>query len=112
MISRMRALPSGTVGNAIPVAITPSSNSAREKSIAARPSPTIIGVIGVSLAGVFTPPMLNPDALQFALEIPRVLPQLARCAPAPVSSMSNAAMHVAATDGGCEVENRNGRARW
>ena len=27
------------------------------------------------------------------------------------SSMSKAAMHVAATDGGCDVENRNGRAR-
>ena len=56
----MRAFPSGTVGNAIPVPITPSSKSAREYSIAARPSPTITGVIGVSVAGVFTPPMLNP----------------------------------------------------
>ena len=27
-------------------------------------------------------------------------------------STSIAAMHAAATAGGCEVENRNGRARW
>ena len=28
------------------------------------------------------------------------------------SRMSKAAMQVAATDGGCEVEKRKGRARW
>ena len=28
------------------------------------------------------------------------------------SRTSKAAMQVAATDGGCEVENKNGRARW
>ena len=31
--------------------------------MAARPSPTMIGVIGVSVAGVFTPPMLKPARL-------------------------------------------------
>src|ERR1700760_4417735 len=48
---RTRALPSGTVGKAIPVAIKPASNRAREKSIVFFPSPMMIGVIGVSLAG-------------------------------------------------------------
>ena len=62
MIVRMRAFPSGTVGNAIPVPITPSLNSSREKSIVSWPSPMIMGVIGVSLAGVVRPPMSNPSS--------------------------------------------------
>ena len=61
MMVRMRALPSGTVGNAMPVPKTPSLNSSREKSIVSLPSPMMMGVIGVSLAGVFTPPMLKPS---------------------------------------------------
>ena len=60
MIVRMRALPSGTVGKAMPVPSTPSLKSSFEKSIVRRPSPIIMGVIGVSLAGVVFPPMLKP----------------------------------------------------
>ena len=35
----------------------------------------MIGVMGVSVAGVVTPPMLKPSALQFALEVARVVPE-------------------------------------
>ena len=74
-IARIRALPSGTVGNAIPVAITPSSNSARENSIAVaalahndRRNRRLRGR-RVHAADV------ESRALQLALKIPRVLPQ-------------------------------------
>ena len=79
---------------------------ASDSFIASAASPTMTGVIGLSLR-----PVLKPSALQTGLEEPRVLPQ-------PLdelrflSSTSMAAMQAAATDGGCEVENRNGRARW
>ena len=59
----------------MPVPITPSSKSARENSIATRPSPRITGVIGVSVAGVFTPPTLKPARLQLALEVTRIGPE-------------------------------------
>src|SRR2546423_1865551 len=61
MMVRMRALPSGTVGKAMPVPKTPSLNSSREKSMVRRPSPMMMGVMGVSLCGVFCPPMLKPS---------------------------------------------------
>ena len=43
MIVRMRALPSGTVGKAMPVPSTPSLNSSREKSMVSLPSPMMMG---------------------------------------------------------------------
>src|SRR5580692_4332713 len=46
------SLPSGTVGKPIPVASTPSSKSAAERACAMRASPTITGVMGVSLTPV------------------------------------------------------------
>ena len=46
---RTRALPAATVGNAIPCANTPASNSRSDNLIASAPSPTITGVIGLSL---------------------------------------------------------------
>ena len=52
---RTRALPLATVGNPMPVASTPSSNSSRDSWCASAASPTITGVIGVSLI-----PVLNP----------------------------------------------------
>ena len=64
----IRAFPSGTAGKAIPAAITPASNSFLEKSIVARPSPTMMGVMGVSLAGVSTPPILNPASASCCLK--------------------------------------------
>ena len=41
-----------------------------------RPSPTMIGVIGVSLAGVFTPPILKPELAELLLQVAGVLPEL------------------------------------
>src|ERR1022692_1931617 len=54
-IVRTRALPFATVGNPMPVASTPSAKSSRESSCATLASPTITGVMGVSLI-----PVLNP----------------------------------------------------
>ena len=64
MMVLIRAFPSGTAGKAIPAA----SNSFLEKSIVARPSPTMMGVMGVSLAGVLTPPILNPASASCCLK--------------------------------------------
>ena len=75
MMVRMRALPSGTVGKAMPVAITPASKSAREKSMVARPSPMMMGVMGVSLAGVVRPPMSKPAAASCGFEVVGVRPE-------------------------------------
>ena len=110
-MARMRALPSGTVGNAMPVAITPSSKSARENSMAARPSPTIIGVMGVSVAGVVTPPMLKATRRNPPWKY-RVFSHRRSMRSGSRSKMLKASMQEAATEGGCEVEKRNGRARW
>ena len=106
-----RALPSATVGNAMPGVKTPSLKSSRLNSIARRPSPTMIGVMGVSLAGVMLPPMLKPSSPSSFLKN-RVLAHSLSINSGSCSSTSKAAMQVAATDGGCDVENRNGRARW
>src|SRR5450755_867031 len=105
---RRRALPSATVGKPIAPAKTPSSNNSRENWNALPASPTMIGVIGVSLL-----PVLNPNF--FSLRLKNfVLDQsfLISFSPPSESSSSNADWQVAVTDGGCEVEKRNGRARW
>ena len=57
---RTRAWPFGTVGKPMPVARTPPSNSARESSWASRASPTITGVMGVSLWPVSKPAETRP----------------------------------------------------
>ena len=54
------------------------------------------------------PPMLKPSSSQLLLPEARVLPELLD-ALRLFSRTSNAAMQVAATEGGCDVENRNGR---
>ena len=65
------------------------------------------GVIGLSLsAGV------EAEGLQAGLEEAGVVPQPLDELRLGSSSTSMAARHAAATAGGCEVENRNGRARW
>ena len=102
---RIRAFPSGTVGKPMPVASNPSSNSAREKANAVFACPTMIGMIGVSLAPVSKPAALR-DARKYSVFFHR-----SRILSGSCSRMSNAAIQDAATDGGCEVENRNGRAR-
>ena len=92
-IVRTRALSRATVGNAMPCAKTPSSNSRSDSFIASAPSPAITGVIGLSLS-----PVLKPSGCEPGLEEPGVLPE-------PLdelrllSSTSSAAMHAAATDG-------------
>src|SRR5271166_3729562 len=108
MIVRIRALPSGTVGKAMPVPSTPSLNSSRENSIVSRPSPMMMGVIGVSLAGVVWPPMLKPSSPSSFFQ-KRVFSQSISIHCGSLSSTSKAAIQVAATEGGCEVENRIGR---
>ena len=95
----------GHRGNPIPVASTPSSNSSRESSVRELASPTITGVIGVSLSRV------EARCLQSLLEVAGVVPEHSMRS-GSCSSTSNAARHAAATAGGWEVENRNGRARW
>jgi len=67
----------------------------------------MIGVMGVSLL-----PVSNPNFLSLRLKN-FVLAQsfLMSFSPASESSSSKAAWHVAVTEGGCEVEKRNGRAR-
>ena len=70
----------------------------------------MMGVIGVSLAGVVLPPMLNPSSPSSFFKN-RVLSHSLSMRSGSCSSTSNAAMQVAATDGGCDVENKNGRAR-
>ena len=55
----------------MPVASTPSSNSSRESWCASAASPTITGVMGVSLI-----PVLKPAAARPCLEIAGVVPQL------------------------------------
>ncbi len=74
------------------------------------PSPMMMGVIGVSLAGVVSPPMLKPSSPSSFFQ-KRVFSQSCSMRSGSFSKTSKAAMQVAATDGGCEVENRNGRAR-
>ena len=59
----------------MPVAMRPWSKRARLKSMVLRPSPTMMGVMGVSLFGVVTPPMLKPAWVQLLLEVARVGPE-------------------------------------
>ena len=90
----------------MPCANTPASNSWSDNFIASAPSPTMTGVIGLSLD-----PVLKPRPASPALKN-RVFSQSRSMICGSSSSTSIAAMHAAATAGGCEVENRNGRARW
>ena len=62
------------------------------------------GVIGLSLS-----PVLNPSACSPSLKN-RVLSHSRSMSCGSSISTSSAARQVAATDGGCDVENRNGRA--
>ena len=58
----------------------------------------------------FAEPGIEPERLQTGLE-ERVLSQSRSMICGSSESTSIAAMHAAATAGGCDVENRNGRAR-
>src|ERR1039458_2280983 len=108
MMVRTRALPSGTVGNAMPVPSTPSLNNSREKSMVRRPSPIMMGVIGVSLAGVVWPPMLKPSRPSSFFQ-KRVLAQSCSIHCGSVSRTSKAARQVAATGGGMRGRKQKGR---
>src|ERR1700690_4032464 len=101
---RILAFPSGTVGYPIAPAKTPSAFNSREKSKAFAASPTMMGVIGVSLLPVLKPSFFSLRLKNFVL----LQSFLIKRSPASESSSSNAAWQVATTDGGCEVENRNG----
>src|ERR1035437_970620 len=59
-IVRTRALPLATVGKPMPVASTPPANSSRDSWCASAASPTITGVIGVSLIPVLNPADFSP----------------------------------------------------
>jgi len=70
----------------------------------------MMGVIGVSLVGVVLPPMSKPSRPSSFFQ-KRVFFQSFSMRSGSLSSTSKAAIQVAATEGGCEVENKNGRAR-
>ena len=103
---RTRALSRATVGKAMPIAKTPAWNRRSENCMALAPSPTITGVIGLWLM-----PVLKPSACRPALK-KRVFSQSRSINCGSSRSRSSAARQLAVTDGGCDVENRNGRARW
>src|SRR6266436_703252 len=90
------------------MARTPAEKSSRENSEAFAASPTMIGVMGVSLLPVLKPSFFSLRLKNFVLDHNFLM----RRSPASESSTSKAAWQVAATEGGCEVEKRNGRARW
>ena len=90
----------------MPCANTPDSKSRSENAMARAPSPTMTGVIGLSLT-----PVSKPNACSPALK-KRVFSQSRSMICGSSIRTSIAARQVAATDGGCDVEKRNGRARW
>src|SRR2546425_3531724 len=102
---RTRHLSAGTVGKTIPCANTPSSNRRLLKRIARAPSPTITGVIGVSLFPVLNPSCCKPRLKKEVFSHRRSTRLLSS------SRISKAAIQVATTDGGCEVLKSTGRAR-
>src|SRR2546427_1915169 len=104
-IVRTRHLSAGTVGKTIPCAKTPSSKRRLLKRIASAPSPTITGVIGVSLF-----PVLNPSCCKPRLK-KAVFSQRRSTRLLSSSRISRAAIQVATTDGGCEVLKSTGRDR-
>lgn len=104
-IVRKRALSRATVGKPMLWAKTPWAKSASDIFAAVAAWPTITGVIGLSLR-----PVLKPSDSRPALK-KRVLSQSCSIHCGSLSSTSIAAMQAAVTAGGCEVENRNGRAR-
>src|SRR5581483_9934785 len=99
---RTRALSRATVGNAMPWANTPSWKSRSDSCIASAPSPAMTGVMGLSLR-----PVLNPSAFRPALKNFVFSHSRSMISGSSIST-SIAAMHAAATAGGCDVENRNG----
>ena len=105
-IVRMRALSRATVGKTTGWAKTPSSSRRSLNRPAVAESPIITGVIGVSLA-----PVSKPSRPSSALKR-RVFAQRRSISSGSSSRTRIASRQAAATAGGCEVENRNGRARW
>jgi hypothetical protein len=89
----------------MPCAKTPSWNRRSDSFIASAPSPTMTGVIGLSLRPVLKPSVCSPDLKN------RVFSHSRSMICGSCSSTSSAAMHAAATAGGWDVEHRNGRAR-
>ena len=69
-------------------------------------SPVMIGVIGVSERPVSKPSLASSDLKRFVLAQRRSIRQGSSC------MTRIASRQAAASAGGCEVENRNGRARW
>jgi hypothetical protein len=103
---RRRAWSSATVGKTTEVAKTPSSNNRPENRIAASESPTMIGVIGVSERPVSKPSRASSPLKRFVLAHSRSIRHGSSC------MTRIASRQAAASAGGCEVEKRNGRARW
>ena len=101
---RTRDRSSGTVGKPIPCANTPSSKSRSESFMASAPDPAMTGVMGVSDVPVSKPRRSRPALKK------RLFSQSRSMSSGSDASTSIAARQAAATAGGCEVENRNGRA--
>ena len=71
----MRALPSGTVGKAMPVAMTPWSKRAREKAMVSRPSPRMMGRDGGLAGRGGDAADIEAGVAEFALEVAGVGPE-------------------------------------
>ena len=95
-----------TVGKTTGWAKTPSPMSRSLKRIAVSGSPIMTGVIGVSER-----PVSKPRRASSALNR-RVLAHSRSCSSGSSTMTRMASRQAATTAGGCEVENRNGRARW
>src|SRR5436190_14666067 len=105
-IVRIRALSIATVGKTTGWAKTPSSNRRWLNRPAVSGSPIMTGVIGVSDRPVSKPSRASSALKRFVFDQSRSSSSGSSC----ITLI--AAMQAAATAGGCDVENRNGRARW
>jgi hypothetical protein len=68
----------------------------------------MMGVMGVWLAPVSKPSFFSRRLKNLVLRQSFLM----SFSPSGESSSAKAAWQVAVTEGGCEVENRNGRPRW
>src|SRR6266540_1941499 len=93
---RMRALSFPTIGYTIGNANTPSSNNRSEKRFAIAESPSMTGVMGVSLR-----PMSKPNETSLFLKYFVFDHNFLTCR-GSVSRTSIAAVHAAVTAGGCD----------
>ena len=103
---RIRALSMETVGKTTDVPKTPASNSAWLKRWVSPESPSMTGVIGVSEWPVSKPRRVSSALNRRVLDHSRSISSGSSC------MIRIASRQASTTAGGCDVEKRNGRARW